>query len=65
MLIKKLLTSVLSLVRRIKRSKVLSRNNRFQKSYDVKYFKEIKYLRVFKKGAGKTAPGQGQGLVYD
>ena len=26
----------------------------------MKYFKEIKYLRVFKKGVRKTAPSQGQ-----
>ena len=26
----------------------------------MKYFKEIKYLRVFKKGDRKTAPSQGQ-----
>ena len=29
----------------IKRSKVLQRNHRFQESYNLKYFKEIKRLK--------------------
>ena len=33
--------------------KVLSRNNRFQKSYNVKYFKEIKRLKSPQKGGSE------------
>ena len=38
--------------------KVPYRNNRFQESYDVKYFKEIKHLKSLQKAEAYLEPKQ-------
>ena len=43
----------------VTRSKVLSRNNRFQEYYNVKYFKEIKCLKSLQKAEAYLEPKRG------
>ena len=40
----------------IKRSKVHSRNNRFEESYNVKYFREIKCFKSLQKAEAHLEP---------
>ena len=42
----------------LKEVKYLNRNNRFQESYDVKYFKEIKCLKSLQKAEAYLEPKQ-------
>ena len=46
-----------------KRSKVLYRNNRFQESYNVKYFKERKHLKSLQKAEAYLEPKQTSTMV--
>ena len=56
-----------SMLDELKRSKVLQGNNRFQESYNVKYFKEIKYLKSLQKAEVflETKPISAMGLFCE
>ena len=40
----------------IERSKLLSRNSRFEECYNIKYFKEIKYLKSLQNAEAYLEP---------
>ena len=44
--------------------KVLQRNNRFQESYNVKYFKEIKRLKSPQKAEAYLEPKQASSMEF-